>query len=88
MSTACEPGGNSGLRGGGSVRKQLGQFRCWSKMHSWETVLEERKWQERTLPVPECGTLEEAVVWGAVNTGSRSRKDQRLYLGPDRKSVV
>lgn len=50
---ACEPGGNSGLRGGGSVRKQLDQFRCWSKMHSWETILEEQKWQEGTLPVPE-----------------------------------
>lgn len=51
-------------------------------MPSWETLLEEQKWEAGTLPVPEYGPLEEAVVWGAVKTGSRSRKDQRLYLGP------
>lgn len=82
LSRACAPGGNSGLHGGGTVRKQLGQFRCWSKMPSWETLLEEQKWEEGSLPVPEYGPLEEAVVWRAVNMGSRSREDQRLYLGP------
>lgn len=51
-------------------------------MPSWETLLEEWKWQEGTLPLPGYGPLEEAVVWGAVNMGSHSRKDQKLYLGP------
>ena len=40
MSTACEPGGNSGLRGGGSVRKQLGRGGRPRKIpHNWKDIL-------------------------------------------------
>lgn len=38
-------------------------------MPSSETLLEEQKWQEGTLPVPGFGPLEEAIVWGAMNKG-------------------
>lgn len=52
-------------------------------MPSSETLLEEQKWQEGTLPVPGFGPLEEAIVWGAMNKGvCRGITQERIFSSP------
>lgn len=75
-------GGGSGLRGGGCVKRQLSQFRCWSKMPSLESLLKEQEWQEVTHPVPGFRLFEEAVVWGTMNKGGFTQ--ERIWGSPRR----
>lgn len=58
-----------GSEAGAGVRKRLGQLRCWSKMPSLETLVEEQMWQERTFLEPRLWVPGGGCCSGSQNMG-------------------
>lgn len=76
-----------GSKAGACVGKRLGQLRCWSKMPSLETLVEEQMWQERTfleprlwVPGGSCCSGNQNMGW--VHSRKSSQFTQKLRLGP------